>query len=47
MAPEEILMAAVRAGGDRKELHEAVRRHSGAAEPSDDRTVVVLKVVAA
>jgi phosphoserine phosphatase RsbU/P len=25
---------------------EAVRRHSGAAEPSDDRTVVVLKVVA-
>jgi sigma-B regulation protein RsbU (phosphoserine phosphatase) len=26
---------------------EAVRRHSGAAEPSDDRTVVVLKVVAA
>jgi serine phosphatase RsbU (regulator of sigma subunit) len=24
---------------------EAARRHSGSAEPSDDRTVVVLKVV--
>ncbi len=28
MATEEILMAGVRAGGDRQELHEAVRRHS-------------------
>lgn len=31
MATEEILMAGVRAGGDRQELHEAVRRHSQAA----------------
>jgi adenylosuccinate lyase len=31
MATEEILMAGVRAGGDRQELHEAVRRHSIAA----------------
>ena len=28
MATEEILMAAVRAGGDRQELHEIIRRHS-------------------
>jgi adenylosuccinate lyase len=28
MATEEILMAAVRAGGDRQELHERLRRHS-------------------
>jgi len=28
MATEEILMAGVRAGGDRQELHEAIRRHS-------------------
>jgi adenylosuccinate lyase len=28
MATEEILMAAVRAGGDRQTLHEALRRHS-------------------
>ena len=28
MATEEILMAGVKAGGDRQELHEAVRRHS-------------------
>lgn len=28
MATENILMAAVRAGGDRQELHEAIRRHS-------------------
>lgn len=28
MATEEILMAAVQAGGDRQELHEAIRRHS-------------------
>ena len=28
MATEEILMAAVRAGGDRQELHELIRRHS-------------------
>ncbi len=31
MATEEILMAAVRAGGDRQELHESLRRHSLAA----------------
>ena len=31
MASEEILMAAVRAGGDRQELHEVLRRHSQAA----------------
>lgn len=31
MATEEILMAAVRAGGDRQELHERIRRHSLAA----------------
>src|SRR4051812_25508590 len=31
MATEEILMAAVRAGGDRQELHESIRRHSQAA----------------
>jgi adenylosuccinate lyase len=31
MATEEILMAGVRAGGDRQELHEAIRRHSLAA----------------
>jgi adenylosuccinate lyase len=28
MATEEVLMAAVRAGGDRQELHERIRRHS-------------------
>ena len=28
MATENILMAAVQAGGDRQELHERVRRHS-------------------
>jgi adenylosuccinate lyase len=28
MASEEILMAAVRAGGDRQDLHEKIRRHS-------------------
>lgn len=31
MATEEILMAAVRAGGDRQELHEKIRTHSLAA----------------
>lgn len=31
MATEEILMRAVAAGGDRQELHEAIRRHSHAA----------------
>ncbi len=31
MATEEILMAGVRAGGDRQELHERVRQHSQAA----------------
>ena len=31
MATEEILMAGVRAGGDRQELHEAIRVHSQAA----------------
>ena len=31
MATEEILMAAVRGGGDRQELHERIRRHSLAA----------------
>ncbi len=31
MATEEILMAACRAGGDRQELHELIRRHSLAA----------------
>src|SRR5580658_7271954 len=31
MATEEILMAAVRAGGDRQALHELIRRHSLAA----------------
>lgn len=31
MATEEILMEAVRAGGDRQELHESIRRHSQAA----------------
>ena len=31
MATEEILMAGVRAGGDRQELHEVIRRHSMAA----------------
>ncbi len=31
MATEEILMAAVRAGGDRQELHEKIRVHSHAA----------------
>jgi adenylosuccinate lyase len=31
MATEEILMAAVRAGGDRQELHERIRMHSLAA----------------
>jgi len=31
MATEEILMAAVQAGGDRQELHEVIRRHSLAA----------------
>jgi adenylosuccinate lyase len=31
MATEEILMAAVRAGGDRQDLHEKIRRHSLAA----------------
>jgi adenylosuccinate lyase len=31
MATEEILMAGVKAGGDRQQLHEAIRRHSQAA----------------
>jgi adenylosuccinate lyase len=31
MATEEILMAAVRAGGDRQKVHEIIRRHSQAA----------------
>ena len=31
MATEEILMAGVRAGGDRQILHELIRRHSQAA----------------
>jgi adenylosuccinate lyase len=31
MATEEILMAAVRSGGDRQDLHERIRRHSLAA----------------
>jgi adenylosuccinate lyase len=31
MATENILMAAVRAGGDRQILHEAIREHSMAA----------------
>jgi adenylosuccinate lyase len=31
MATEEILMAGVRAGGDRQELHESIRAHSQAA----------------
>ena len=31
MATEDILMAAVQAGGDRQELHEIIRRHSQAA----------------
>ena len=31
MATEEILMAGVRAGGDRQELHERIRTHSLAA----------------
>jgi adenylosuccinate lyase len=31
MASENILMAAVKAGGDRQELHERIRRHSQAA----------------
>jgi adenylosuccinate lyase len=31
MASEEILMAAVQAGGDRQDLHEKIRRHSQAA----------------
>ena len=31
MATEEILMAGVKAGGDRQELHELVRQHSQAA----------------
>jgi adenylosuccinate lyase len=31
MATEEILMEAVKAGGDRQELHEAIRRHSQTA----------------
>jgi len=31
MATEEILMAAVRGGGDRQKLHELIRRHSQAA----------------
>ena len=31
MATENILMAAVQAGGDRQEVHEAIRRHSQAA----------------
>ena len=31
MATEEILMAGVRAGGDRQDLHERIRRHSQAA----------------
>jgi adenylosuccinate lyase len=31
MATEEILMAGVKAGGDRQELHELIRRHSQAA----------------
>ena len=31
MATEEILMEAVKAGGDRQELHESLRRHSQAA----------------
>ena len=34
MATEAVLMAAVKAGGDRQELHEAIRKHSlAAAEP--------------
>ena len=31
MASEEIIMEAVKAGGDRQELHEAIRRHAQAA----------------
>ena len=31
MATENILMACVKAGGDRQELHEAIRTHSIAA----------------
>jgi adenylosuccinate lyase len=31
MAPENILMQAVKKGGDRQELHERIRRHSMAA----------------
>jgi adenylosuccinate lyase len=38
MATENILMAAVRAGGDRQELHEKIRRHSLAAGDLVKRT---------
>ena len=31
LASERLLMAAAKAGGDRQELHEAIRRHSHAA----------------
>jgi len=46
----ELLKLSAQAGRTAAEIAagvlEAVRRHSGTAEPSDDRTVVVLKVVA-
>jgi adenylosuccinate lyase len=31
MATEELILAAVRAGGDRQDVHEVIRRHSVAA----------------
>ncbi|HMP58171.1 MAG TPA: adenylosuccinate lyase, partial [Gemmatales bacterium] len=34
MATENVLMAAVRAGGDRQQLHELIRQHSQAAQAS-------------
>ena len=38
MATEEILMAAVQAGGDRQELHERIRVHSQAAAADRSRS---------
>lgn len=35
LATERLLMRGVKAGGDRQQLHEVIRRHSLAAEPAD------------
>jgi adenylosuccinate lyase len=35
LATERLLMRGVKAGGDRQQLHEVIRKHSLASEPAD------------